>query len=494
VPFLRPVQALALAALAATPAYSADVTLGARTELWYDDNVLGTANDEIGDGELLITPKLELSERWGTVEGKLNFKPNYELFFTEKDLRGFNYAADGSLAWNPTPRTSFELKDSFWRYRSLRLLTSGATPGGTPVEAGARDRYTRNVAEIVATHRLTRIDVLQFSGSFALWDFSDRFDQQTFGATASYQHYISPTVSLGAGASYSRLSFERLGAIPERDTDYVNVSMTASYEPADTLLVRLSAGPAYIQQGRVTAPSLVRGQLYRFSGNDILVGLVPSTCPALPTGELYDGPGCNLTGIDPIAQSSLYSLLIARSIDSIPIVGGARGNDEYTYFADVSLERKWDEASLSLGYRRDEGSESSAGAATVADSVELRGWVRPFRELTLSAAVLWENREETQTSARFVSILDTVPAGGSLPAIDNLVPVALRALNGASSNRNVESITTYANASYRLGARASLEAALSWRDQNASVGTSFGDYERFAIMLGVNVELEPLRW
>jgi len=492
----RIVTAIALTALAAHSTFAADLTLGARTEVWYDDNVLGTDQDKVSDAEVLLSPTIGLSERWGTVDAVLNFEPNYEFFLDEKDLRGLNYGADGSLAWKPTARTSFELSDTFLRYRSLRLLTTPAQSGGTPAEFGARDKFFRNITQLIGSHRLTPIDVVQLSGSFSLWEFDEerRFDQKTFGAALNYQHSISRTVALGAGASYSRLRIEQRGGIPQRDTDYVNLSLIANYEPADTFFVRFSAGPTWVRQPRVSTPSLVRLDLYRFSGNDILVGLVPSTCPTLPSGEFFDGPGCNLRGVDPVVDQLLFQILANRALDPVFFQGGVRDRDDITYFADVSVERKWEAASLSLAYRRDEGSNSAAGFSTVADLVELRGVIRPLRELTFTAAVSWENREETQTGAQFVTILDTVPGSPTQPAINNLVPVGVRGVSGSGPSESVESISAFLNASYQITARAQLTSAFTWRDQNSTDTSLFSDYERFQVMFGINVELEPIRW
>jgi hypothetical protein len=484
---------LALAVLAAPPALAADVTLGGRAEVWYDDNVLGREHDVVSDGELLITPTLGIAEHWGTVEAELEFKPNYELFFEQDELRGFNYQADGSLAFSPTARTSFVLSDDFWRYRNLRLLSNAAIGGSTPAENGSRDRFTRNIAQLTASHRITPVDVIQATGAFSLWDFSDasRFDQQSASAGLNYQHHISRSVALGAGASFSRLTIEALGANPERHTDYVNFSLIANYEPADKFFIRASAGPTYVRQPPSRQPSLVRGQLYSSSGSFFQVGAVPSTCPTLSTGEQFDGPGCNLFDV---IDLSLFSALVQRFADAVPLLGGTASPDEFTYFADVSVERTWEAASLSLAYRRDEGSNTAAGFSTVADTVELRGMLQPREELTLFAAVVWENRKETQAGAQYAIILDTLPASGALPAIDFFVPVGVRALNGATFSEAVETISAYASANYRLTSRVRLDGTFSWRDQRASASSFFNDYERFFVMLGLSVELEPFRW
>lgn len=492
---------LTAAALVAAHAHAADLTLGARTELWYDDNVLGTEQDEVDDFEVLITPEIGLSERWGNLDASLQFDPSYEFFLDHKDLRGFNYDLEGAVEWNPSSRTRVELRDSFLRYRSLRLLTTAEQEGGTPAESGARDRFSRNVAQLVASHRLTPIDVLQLHANFALWDFTDerRFDQQTYGAGIDYQHHVSRTVALGFGTSYSRVAIEERGANPERDTDYVNLSLIMNYLPADTFAVRASAGPTYIRQPRVEQQEPFRIQLYRFVGNDpvlanndIEIGVLPSTCPRLSTGEFFDGPGCNFVRVE--SGSLVHNQLLLRGLEVIPVTGTQPDRDDFTYFADVSIERTWEAAALSLAYRRDEASNSGAGFSSVSDTVELRGNVRPWRELNLAAAVVWEDRKETEAGGQSVVLLDTLPASGALPAINNLVPVGIRVLPGASQTESVESITTNLNASYLVSARTRLVSAFSWRKQDATEASFFNDAERFRVMVGIRVELEPIRW
>lgn len=484
--------ALALAVLAAAPALSGDVTVGGRTELWYDDNVLGSEGGTLSDVELMISPKIEASERWGSLEGSLILKPTYELFFDEKDLRGWNYQADGALTWSPTPTTTFAFTEMFQRYRSLRLLTTAAPGGGTPAESGSRDLFNRNVAQLSARTRLTPIDTLTFSAGHNLWRFDDarRVDQDTYSASTRYQHYVTRTISLGAGASFSRLDANPTGPSPGRQTDYMNVSVIGSYEPVDSYTLNVSVGPTYVRQPEFRVPMLQRFQLMTFPGGNARVGLIPSTCPTLPTGEFYKAvnsdSGCNfgLLGFFPNAYV----------IAPVPFQGPRPDRDDLTYFADITAERHWPNGSLVVGYNRDEGSNSSVGFSSVADTFELRGSYQPFRELTLSAAFLWEDRTETQTGNQFVVILDTLSGGPGLPFINNLVPVALRAVNGASFAASVTSITTYLSAQYRLGPRARLDAAFSWRDQSASRTANFNDYERMQIMLGLTVELEPIRW
>lgn len=491
----RHIHALALAALVAAPALAGDVTLGGRTELWYDSNVTGSESGTVSDGELLVSPKLGLSDRWGTVDASLDLKPTYELFFNEASLRGWNYQADGKLVWAPSPRTHVALLDSFTRDRNLRLLT--VTPsGGTPAEFGARDRFSRNLVQLSAQHRLTPIDTLSFASGYVLWRFSDgrRTDQDTYSSSLRFEHSLTRTISIGGSTSWSRVSLEKIAGIPRRNTDYFNLSLVANYAPVDTFVVRASAGPTYVRQPKSKLPKLVRADRYLFSGNSIRVGFTPTTCPTLPNNEIYYSSACNASFISVGPGSIVFNQLVLRAFDPIPLLGLTSDPHDLTYFADLSIERNWNIGSLSIGYNRDEGSNSTVGFSSVADVLELRASYQPLRELSLNGAVIWEDRKETQSGASYLTILDTVPGAGPLPAIGNLVPVAVRAVDSGAFAESVRSITTYFAAQYRVSKRARVDATFQWRKQNATSDVFFNDYERFQIMLALDVELEPFRW
>ncbi len=138
---MRAPRTLSIAAglLLAAPALAGDLQIGGAAQTVYDSNVFGIEHDPVDDFELLIAPTAELSQQWGEVEAKANFKPTYELFFDEKDLRGWNYDFGASADWTVSPTTTLSLEDSFLRYGSMRLLTTGAEPGSTGAERGARD-------------------------------------------------------------------------------------------------------------------------------------------------------------------------------------------------------------------------------------------------------------------------------------------------------------------------------------------------------------------
>ncbi len=478
-------RALALAAgLMARAAGAADVELGGQADFVYDDNVLGREHDKISDGELLIAPTAEINERFGSAEARLWVKPTYEYFLDEESLRGWNYDATGALTWNIDPTTTLSLEDTFRRYRNFRLLTTGVDPGGTGTELGARDRFTQNLVRLSALHRPSPASQLSLSASYALWDFSEasRVDQENFSGTVQYLHAVTRALSLGGDASFTRAEFDRSLARAAAHSDYYNASALLVYEPTPGYSVRASVGPTLVRSPRGEASRLIDVPGF-VTSSGFRVG-IPGQCPTLPTGEViadFDDPACMV--VVPFFFAPLFPLDAV-----VPIREPFPDRNSWTYFADISAKREWERGTLELAYRRDEGTTSSVGFSSVADTVEARGSYRLTRRLTLSASALWEDRKASD-ELDYLWVLEPAPAFSSL-----LVPVELIPVTGVFAKERVKSVTTYLSAQYQVGRRARVGAWVSWRDQTATEGSAFNDAERLRVWLGVSYELEPFRW
>ncbi len=466
---MRPLLlALVAFSLLAAQARAGDVVLGGKTEVWFDDNVYGTSSGEISDFTLDIAPTLEVSERWETLEGSLFLKPTYELFIDEQNLRGFNYDASGSLEWTPSARTTFSLSDTFARYRSLRGF------GGQQAVLAGRDPYTRNSVQLAASHRTSPKGTLQLSASHSLFGFSRaaRPDQQSTSGALQYSHMINERTRLGGVASFARQAFDFSNG-SESHTDYYNASFTLNFVPAETFLFRASTGPTFVRQ---PARHFVRGNLMRADGAGLpLVGIVGS-CPLLPNGDPFDGPGC-------LFQPFPFPNLL-RLQDPIPQRGADSGS--WTYFADVALEKEWEQLSVEFAYRRDQGSTSAVGFSTLSDTLELRTRYEFLRTFSITASVSWENRQ--QADSQLLTVL------GTIPSVGNLVPIATVASPFGGPPESVESFSASVGGLYQLSERTNLSATIAWTDQDATRLSGFGDMGRFYCVLGLNFAFEPLRW
>ena len=486
---MRPLLfALVTLSLLAAQARAGDVVLGGKTEVWFDDNVYGTSSAEVSDFTLDIAPTLKVSERWETLEGSLFLKPTYELFIDEQNLRGFNYDANGTLEWTPSARTTISLSDTFARYRSLRGF------GGQQAVLAGRDPYTRNVVQLAASHRTSPRGTLQLSASHGLFGFSrqTRPDQQSSMGALQYSHMISERTRLGGLASFSRQAFEFANG-SESHTDYYNASFTLNFVPAETFVFRASAGPTFVQQpAQAIAPlSFLRANLIRRDGaGGPLVGIVGS-CPLLPSGEPFDGPGCLFVAF-PFPN-------FLRLLDPIPQIGALPVADRgsWTYFADIALEKEWENTSVEFAYQRDQGSSSAIGYSTVSDTVRLQTRYEFLRTLSITVSLSWENREQSQQLvglSRALIVLGTLPGTGTLPAVNNLVPVGITASPFKVPPETVQSFSASVGGLYQLSERTNLSATIAWTDQNATIGSGFGDMGRVYCVLGLNFEFEPLRW
>jgi hypothetical protein len=487
----RSLLALAAVMLLAAQAVAADLVVGARSDLWFDDNVYGTSAKETSDFSFDIAPTVELSERWSKLRASLYFRPTYEVYFREGRLSGFNYDANGSLEWQPTERTTFSVLDTLMRYRTLRGFSpaQGAQP---PVLPG-RELFTRNVAQLSMVHRVSPLGTLKAGATHTLWEFDRplRPDQSSTSASLQYYQLVTPRTRLGGLVSFARQAFDYTGGASSH-TDYVNGSITLSFTPAETFSFEASVGPTWIHKptALVRVPNLVRADLIRINGaGSPLVGVL-GTCPLLPGGQPFDGPGCQFF---PFPFPNFLRLL-----DPIPLIGtlSTSGGDSWTYFAGVSLEKQWEKASLAISYKRDQGESSAVNSSSVADTVMLTGSYSLGRRASMTLTTSWESREETrqESAGRLVTVLGTLPATPTLPQVNNYVPVGVAAAPRTLSRARVRSLSTNIGGNYGLSEHLTLRGLVGWTDQNARAGSGFGDLTRFFVTVGFDYEFEPLRW
>jgi hypothetical protein len=476
-----PTTRLGLAALLlAQPALAGELQIGGTAQTVYDSNVFGIENDPVDDFELLLAPTAALDEKFGDFETKFDFKPTYELFFDEQDLRGWNYDFGANAAWIPSSATTVTLDDRFLRYGSMRLLTTGAEPGSTGAERGARDEFTRNIVSLNAEHHPSEISRIIADASYGLWNFEEpgRVDQDFVTADLQYLRALSETITLGGGLSFTRQNFEATGPRPKSHTDFYGLSALFYYEPTERITFRLSAGPTLVR--RPVKDSFERGEILPFTGTGYLVAF-PGTCPTLPTGEPFLDSSCFFVEY-PVALAGDLGLG-----DTVP-VQGSPDPDSWTYFADVSLERKWERGSVSLSYNRDEGAASSSlDFSSIVDTVELRGNYQVWRELTLVASVIWDHRKETDA-------LGTIQVLGLAPGAGVLVPVELIPDRRGRNREQVDGFSAYASAQYQIGRYTRVDASVSWRNQDATQGSTFGDFERWFAAIGITFDFKPIRW
>jgi hypothetical protein len=384
---------------------------------------------------------------------------------------------------------SFEVSEDFRRYRGLRDLdTTGAVRPG-------RDHFAQNAAQASFSYRTSPRGTLSLSGSHTLWRFENtlRVDQQSGAAALRYDHLVTERSRLGGMLQFSRQTLE-----PEtgrsRHTDYFNASLTFRYVPEESLLFAASLGPALVRQPKSSSfpDSILRGNAIRYDGSgNPQVGSL-GTCPTLPTGEFYDGPGCVF--VDFPFPSFL------RLGEAIPVTSAipAAARESWTYFADVQLSKDWENARVTGSYRRDQGANAALGFTTVADTVALTSSWRPLQRLSFYFSTTWENRKESAgpPPGVLLVLLDTLPGSGPFPAVNNLVPVGVRIVPGSRvrSRSSVRYFSVTVGGDYFLKPFLKLEGQLGFGDQDASRRSGFGDSNRFWTRVGLDFEYGPIRW
>ncbi len=331
-----------------------------------------------------------------------------------------------------------------------------------------------------AEHHPSEASRIIADASYGLWNFEEpgRVDQDFVTADFQYLRALSETITAGAGLSFTRQDFEATGPRPKSSTDFYGLTAVFYYEPTERITFRASAGPTLVH--RPVKDSYERGDLLTFTGTGYLVAF-PGTCPTLPSGEPFLDPSCLFIEY-PVALAGDLGLG-----DNVPVQGSPDPNS-WTYFAEISLERTWERGSLSLSYNRDDGAASSSlDFSSIVDTVELHGSFQPLRELSLYAAIIWDHRRETDA-------LGAIEVLGPAPGSPVLVPIELVPDHSGRNREEVDGFSAYASAQYRIGRYTHVDASVTWRNQDATQGSTFGDFERWFAGIGVTFEFKPVRW
>jgi hypothetical protein len=390
--------------------------------------------------------------------------------------------------WRPSERTTVSVSDKFLRYRTLRGFTQGAGP--QPAILAGRDLFSRNVAQLSISRRTSPKGTLQVNVTHGLWNFDrvDRIDQQSVGAALQYSRVVTRQVRIGGSLSYSRQDFDFLPPRSDTHTDYYNASLTLRYAPAETFLLEASVGPTNVREPVVE---------YRASWIQVepgsglpLVALDDGACPLLKGQPTY-GPSCHFVVFP------LVSFL--RLTERIPYRGPTLSGD-WTYFADVSVDKRWERGHVSLAYRRDQGGDSALSFASVADTIEIDGVLQITPKFSSELILTWESRDQTRTSAgaQLAPLLGPLPPTATLPGVPNLVPIALvrgpRSARPPQPDQKVRSLSANLFLTYMLKEYLKLEGQVFFTDQNASAGSGFAPMDRLFVRIGLDFEYPALRW
>jgi hypothetical protein len=166
----------------------------------------------------------------------------------------FTQNANAGLLWQFAPHWQLAADDSY-RFTSNPFdsyITIHGTPtlnNPNPVTTIPLTQYKLNQAVVSLTNQLTKTDALSFSGTQMLRETTTYnlvnsvpfYNLISYGGIASYQHKLSPRLSLGASYDYNSLDFSH----GLQRSGLNTISLTADYSIRPNMTIAGWIGPEY---------------------------------------------------------------------------------------------------------------------------------------------------------------------------------------------------------------------------------------------------------
>lgn len=493
--------------LAPVAAGAERLSYGVGSEVYWTDNVYGTSDDEIDDTSLRALPWGQLEDTDGDFTGSLRYGPSYDYYLQESNIRGFDHDVLGNIFWRMGPRTSLSLNEGFRRTHTVARFNEGTDPGGELLLESRREPVLSNNVSAVLQHSLTPLDYVSLTASYGLIDVSDEeaTDSDYLGSNLYYQHRLSERTSLGTRLSFSRQTskpgepLQGGTQLPDRETDYYNLSGVLNHDFSSTFHLMVSAGPTLISSNdpeaisqSATETAVASFPLIRNGNNRSFIDA--NTCP-IRSGQRVLTNRCG-TFDPPLTQQQFQTVTGPPDFNSslVPIVGAFPSIDDTrtTYFADITLSKEWLRWTGSLSYSRSEDQNSNIGA--VSDIIYGRLRWQPSTYFSSTFLASYERRTQaTETRAFEVVVANAaapIPGFAEAAASQFVRPVTL------DNDSRIDVIYLSWQVSYRFTERTEVYSMVSYRDEAPGGEASFlaEDITRFYATIGIRYSFEPIQF
>jgi hypothetical protein len=424
-----------LPAVSAEPAAAAEFVPGWDTEFVWDSNIfrqdpdqqliapvfldgnfvgrrLIDAPEEESGFSLRAGPNLKLRENQGDLQYQVNYRLRYEHFFTvdveqqkPTDLGDYDHFADVLGTWRVSRSTDVSLSDYFVRSKNLAALIDFVQPGigagfdPTANVLGNQQLITTNNANASITHRLSPRWQLQSQFQSQLYEYDDETvsDTSSLGGYLELTYGLSQRAIVGGGVQILNQEFD-LG----RTTRFYQGFGVLSYRFSPTVVLFARAGPAWSQPESID------------TGGDVPLGsflaVNPGSCPTDADGapvflpqpqsesDLCTDPAQFFRRVEtPFGPVIVPTGRIATpgSTTDVPSDLDQQAAGSLTYFARISLAKRWETWDASVEYERSASNSSGLGTSATLDAFTLNvGWT-PTRKWQLDFRAAYT----TQTAA-----------------------------------------------------------------------------------------------
>jgi hypothetical protein len=397
-------------------AWGADVrlSLGASTE--YDSNVFRSPDDERDDVVFRLSPRVAVVEDREQLNYSASYSLPFEIGVNYSDVRDLNHIVDGLVSYRMTPQTELFGNNSFFYVRGLYRNDDNLLDTTLGEVGDGRERVLSNDLGLGATHHFTpRLSgTLRFNQGVYDTTQANRSDALDFGGTASSAYQLTEQHEVGGGFSYTRQSFDDITNRPGSDTDYYNIFGSWQWLFDETTSFDLRVGPAIIHSNQNTPNATIPNQ-------------EPVPYAVVPGGiQVFDFASCPVVGGSPLlfdnAGTTCGQRIVTNVTDVATITGLPLTDLDYpvgqepegvtdtrvTYFADVSLTKRWSpNLTSSLSYLRQEDMASGIDGAATLDAVTLTNSWRISDRWDFSARADWTQRKSATDGARQFIVVDS---------------------------------------------------------------------------------------
>jgi hypothetical protein len=500
--------------------------LGLAGAVEYDDNIFRSDSNKKDDVVFRITPKIRFIEDEGKFHWDLSYRVPWEKAVMTSRVDGFSHLLNADASHQISEQTRAFLTNRFTYSDSVNRFTTIDEAGATPTVGTFRSPVTRNNATLGVQHSFTPrlMGNLAFSHRLFETDLANRSDNMVYVGNTNLQYALDTRHKIGGGAALTFQDFEASnnGRAPASQTLFFNMYASWSWALDETTSFSITGGPTYVNTDYDAAPVIITGQPLVPYFEDLSTGIVyvnqvtdcdpEGTIPAdsllgLCPGYAELDPNIDPEAPDPgleaaraaAAQADIDTIKAADAVDLMSLNGGGSGSSTWTFFGEVSLNRRWTPTLVSsLTYRRTDSTASGIGSATL-DLVSLVTTWQLSELWKLQVRGDFTHRESVTPSQQYLTVVDDAgPGGEEIDLTSN--PSYELAHSNAYTVRTVENNldTDRWSVGMRMERRLTkhIRASLRYRynEQTSSYDTagSRSDFGNHLVTLGVQYDFD--RW
>jgi hypothetical protein len=507
--------ALLIASLLLPSAVGAvEVVLGVEGSTGYNSNVFFQSEDESGDGSGRLGPLIMVRDRTGGLTYIFNYRPSYELYYTLNGINSVYQNLDARVSWQPSIATEF-YATNYFSDTPVRFSTFETGPGSqlaTPRPVFDNSLVLQNYGNVGVRHSFSPRWLGEISANSALADYEkDTFtNSMSNGLQGSMTYFLNPRNRVGGGVGFTRQTFEQSGST-SGGTNYYQVFGLWNHDFSPTWTLSMQAGPTLVQPDSTDFPTtrtnaFLFSRLVQSQSGQVLLPLdgtrcqpfegvfVAETCPplqAIRNGQLQQSSDYfvfdeNGQQVD-LAQTGTLNLQ-----GPIPDSGGT----SITYFANVSLKKRWRWFEVTGSYVRNASTTSGLGQSILTDTLTLTGVWNPSALWRLTLLGVYTQRESSAESA-----FTLTPVQGQVlfnvfgqAALIGVRSVSLRAFSSSSSiditNYGITAqLNRYLGRSTYVFGRATYDRQQSNQQEFDSVTT-----DRYVVTIGFHYVFDALHF